>query len=178
MPPTLRAVVPRSRFAVLGTFCGMLAHCKRLRLLRARLSLRRASPPPPSGWASARSAPRSLSLPLRPLAGARRPRAPRSRPRRGCASASRSAPWRTPHLPGLRASLLRAVGGSFRARWSRSLRSRSFSRSARAGPPALALLLWLVSSLRHAFARLRRDSIQSVASLCVGSAATGIHASR
>lgn len=144
--------------------------------LRARPSLRRASPPPPSGVASARSAPRALSLPLRPLAGARRPRAPRSRPGRGCASASRSAPWRTPHLPGLRASLLRA-GGAHSGRAGRA--PRAFPRSARPGPRRK----YSVSGSPHLFGTPWRGSAAQAdkASLSLWASAPpppGIHASR
>lgn len=115
----------------------MLAHCKRLRLLRARPSLLRASPPPPvrAGSRSLRSA--GAALPLRPLALARRPAGPPLAPRaRLCV---RVAFRSVAHAAFARAS---GVAPPRRRRLNpRALVALAslalLFRSARAGPPAL-----------------------------------------
>lgn len=146
-------------------FCGMLAHCKRLRLLRARPSLLRASPPPPvrAGSRSLRSA--GAALPLRPLALARRPAGPPLAPRaRLCV---RVAFRSVAHAAFARASGVapprrrRLIPRALVALASLAL----LFRSARAGPPALGVLFRLHKSVVLCLRRLALSCSHSLALL-------------
>lgn len=138
--------------------------------------------PPLRGRCRFRSA-RSRSACLR--------RAPRSRPRRGWASPSRSARRRSPLLPGLRASLLHA-GGAQSARAGRARVARPPFPAPRARAPGVVRMLWRrqqnIGAGMNGFGRaggLRprwRFAPVDKASLCSGRCGyrrpSGIHAAR